>query len=187
MNRESNNSGVALFWGVVAVGAISVGMLVAILAGYLLGHYTHTRTKTVAVRTVTVAATGSTSPSTVAPTTTAASTPAPAPATTPKKTAPALKASSTLAVAADPAGGLKYTTDKLTAKAGNVTIDFTNKSPVPHDVVIAKGSAKLGQTKTITASEDKSVVVKLTPGTYVYYCSLPGHRGAGMEGTLTVR
>jgi quinohemoprotein ethanol dehydrogenase len=52
--QEDKNTGAALFWGIVAVGAVSVGFLVAIVAGYVLGHYTHTRTKTVAVRTVTV-------------------------------------------------------------------------------------------------------------------------------------
>ena len=28
--------------------------------------------------------------------------------------------------------------------------------------------------------------VRLRPGTYVYYCSVPGHRNAGMVGTVTV-
>jgi outer membrane protein assembly factor BamB len=66
----------AIFWGLVAAGVVTIGLLIAIFAGYLLGHYTHTRTKTVAATTVTVtqsgsstsAATTSTSSSSAAPT-----------------------------------------------------------------------------------------------------------------------
>jgi outer membrane protein assembly factor BamB len=49
----------ALFWGLVTAGVVTVGLLIAIFAGYLLGHFTHTRTKTVAATTVTVTQSGS--------------------------------------------------------------------------------------------------------------------------------
>jgi mono/diheme cytochrome c family protein len=49
----------AVFWGLVAAGVVTIGLLIAIFAGYLLGHYTHTRTKTVAQTTVPVARSGS--------------------------------------------------------------------------------------------------------------------------------
>ena len=45
--------GKSVFWGTLAAGGLLIGALVAILAGFLLGHYTHVRTKTVAERTMT--------------------------------------------------------------------------------------------------------------------------------------
>jgi plastocyanin len=94
--------------------------------------------------------------------------------------------SSQLSLAAASGGELRYDKTSLSAKAGNVSIDFTNSSPVPHDVTIANAAGKiLGATPTF-ASGSKTVSVSLKPGTYKFYCSVPGHRAAGMEGTLTV-
>jgi plastocyanin len=98
---------------------------------------------------------------------------------------PAAKTASTLKLAANPAGQLAYDSKQLSAKAGKVTIDFTNASPVEHDVAIAQGSSVVGQTPVFTGGS-KSVTVTLKPGTYTFYCTVPGHRQAGMEGTLTV-
>jgi plastocyanin len=90
-------------------------------------------------------------------------------------------------VEADPSGNLAFTEDKATAQAGEVTVNFTNSSPVPHDVRIEDDSGKeLGGTETISESSE-SAEVDLNPGTYTYFCSIPGHRQAGMEGTLTVK
>jgi membrane protein YqaA with SNARE-associated domain len=33
-------SGWAIFWGLVAAGVATIGLLIAIFAGYLLGHFT---------------------------------------------------------------------------------------------------------------------------------------------------
>jgi plastocyanin len=92
----------------------------------------------------------------------------------------------TVAIEADPSGQLKYTKSSLSTSAGEATIEFTNSSPLPHDVVLTNSSnAILGQTP-IFQGGTKSFIVRLTPGTYTYYCSVPGHRQAGMQGTLTV-
>jgi plastocyanin len=101
-----------------------------------------------------------------------------APATRPAAAAP-------LALAADPSGALMYDKKALSAKAGKVTVAFTNASQIGHDVTIAKGPTKLAGTNVITNSK-ASVSVTLKPGAYVFYCSVPGHRQAGMQGTLTV-
>lgn len=88
---------------------------------------------------------------------------------------------------ADPSGSLAFTTDSVTAEAGEVTVDFTNSSPVPHDVAIEdEGGETIAQTETLAEGSD-STTATLKPGTYTFYCSVPGHRQAGMEGTLTVK
>ncbi len=87
---------------------------------------------------------------------------------------------------ADPGGALAYTTTEASSKAGNVTLEFDNPQAVPHDVAIEESSGKtVGQTDLITESST-STTVDLKPGDYTFYCSVPGHREAGMEGTLIV-
>ena len=92
---------------------------------------------------------------------------------------------STVKISADPSGALKYEETDLTAKAGSVTIDFTNMSSVPHNVMI-DGNGASGGTDTITSSS-ASATVDLQPGTYTFFCSVDGHRAAGMEGKLVVK
>lgn len=94
---------------------------------------------------------------------------------------------STVEFEADPGGELAFTTTSATAKAGNVTIDFNNPQGLTHDVAIESASGEeLGATELIAEGED-STTVNLKPGTYTFYCSVPGHREAGMQGTLTVK
>ena len=92
----------------------------------------------------------------------------------------------TISVSADPGGQLAYTETELTAAAGSDTIEFDNPAPLEHDVVIEDdGGNEIGRTDTVT-NGSTSATVDLEPGTYTYYCSVDGHRAAGMEGTLTV-
>lgn len=87
----------------------------------------------------------------------------------------------------DPGGSFTYTTKEATVAAGTVTIDFTNPSAAAHDVRIEdSGGADVGGVDVITEGSDSSTV-NLRPGDYTFYCSLEGHRLAGMEGTLKVR
>ena len=92
--------------------------------------------------------------------------------------------SSSIKLAADPSGKLAFDKKTLTAKAGTVTIDFTNQSSVPHAVEI-EGNGVQKETKVITKS-DATLSAKLKPGKYDFFCPVDGHRMAGMEGTLTV-
>lgn len=94
---------------------------------------------------------------------------------------------STLKFEADPEGSLAYTTTEATAKAGTVTVDFSNPQGLPHDVAIENSEGEeVGATAQITEGTD-STTVNLKSGTYHFFCTVPGHREAGMEGTLTVK
>jgi plastocyanin len=125
------------------------------------------------------AASSSSAPSTAAQTTAATSAPA-------APSAPAGGATpSSLKLAANPEGLLSYNTKTLNAKAGTVTITMANMSPVEHNVTIAEGSKVLGATPTFKGGT-RTLTLKLKPGKYTFYCSVPGHRQAGMEGTLNV-
>jgi plastocyanin len=82
---------------------------------------------------------------------------------------------------------LLFDTNTLTAKAGKVTVDFTNDSAIAHNVTLINSANKtLGETPTFDGGT-KSFNVTLKAGTYTYYCSVPGHRAAGMQGTLTAK
>jgi len=92
-----------------------------------------------------------------------------------------------LTLSADPSGALAYDTTELTTKPGKVTLDFTNDSPVGHDVVIEDADGnEIAATDVITGSST-STEFEAKPGTFTFYCSVPGHEEAGMKGTLTVK
>ena len=89
---------------------------------------------------------------------------------------------------ATPTGtNLAYTTKSATAKAGPVSIEFDNPQELQHDVAIEDSSGEtLGETELV-AGGSATTTVNLKPGTYTFFCTVPGHREAGMEGTLTVK
>lgn len=146
-----------------------------------------------------IAGCGSSSSSTTAGSSaTSSSTPASTPAaptpagSTPASSTPAPSAAGgaaqILKLSADPGGQLAYNTTTLTAKPGKVTIEFANASPLSHNVTVQEpgGGATLGATPTFSGAT-KSLTLNLKAGTYAFFCSVPGHRQAGMQGTLTVQ
>jgi plastocyanin len=120
----------------------------------------------------------------------AATQPAPSGTTTTGSTttgaAPAGKAT-TLKLAAEP-NAIAYDTTQLNAKAGGVTIDFDNPSTaIDHDVCLEGPSGdQIGCSDTVSGGST-SLSEDLKPGDYTFFCSVDGHRQAGMEGTLTVK
>jgi plastocyanin len=91
---------------------------------------------------------------------------------------------SSVKLSAPASGALQFDTKSINAKAGKVTIDFSNPSQVPHAVEV-EGNGVEKETKTIT-NGNASVTVDLKKGKYEFYCPVDGHRQAGMQGTLTV-
>ena len=90
-----------------------------------------------------------------------------------------------LKLAADPTQ-IAFDTTSLSAKAGEVTIDFENPATIEHNVAIEEGGEVLAQSETITEGQT-SVTADLDAGSYAFVCTVPGHEEAGMKGTLTVK
>jgi plastocyanin len=94
---------------------------------------------------------------------------------------------STVDISTPPGSDLAFDQTDVSAKAGRVTVDFNNQQATPHDVVIQDSSGQeLGKTDLISSST-ASTDVELQPGTYTFFCDVPGHEEAGMKGTLTVK
>jgi plastocyanin len=113
-------------------------------------------------------------------------------ASTPASTAPAGGGAgggggSTVDISTPSGSTLAFDQKSASAKSGSVTIDFDNKQSLQHDVAVEDSSGKtLGQTNLVS-SGTANTTVNLTPGTYTFFCTVPGHRQAGMQGKLVVK
>ena len=84
-------------------------------------------------------------------------------------------------------GSLAFQPNGLQAKPGNVAITYDNPSPVPHSIAVATANGNvLGQVQPFSGGKQTVTLTNLAPGKYVFYCTVPGHREAGMQGDLTV-
>ena len=113
---------------------------------------------------------------TSAPATGAAASPAPASA------APSAASQATAVVAKD------FTLDPLdVAVAGTVSLAVTNDGPTVHNVAIRDDAgAVLGTTADLTEGGSETLTVEIPAGSYILFCTLPGHESLGIKGTLTV-
>jgi plastocyanin len=92
-----------------------------------------------------------------------------------------------LRIDADPSGQLAYLASDASAPAGALEIASQNESTTPHDIALEDdGGEPLGKGETVSGGGVSMFSVDLQPGRYTFYCTLPGHRDGGMEGTLTV-
>ena len=94
-----------------------------------------------------------------------------------------------LEIDANPDGQLAYVVSSATAPAGALEIDSRNASGTPHDIALEDGTSGrvLGDGEIVSNGGVSRVSVTLRPGRYAFYCTVPGHREGGMQGTLTVR
>ncbi len=118
--------------------------------------------------------------------TTAASTPANT-ASTAGGGGAAAGGGSTVNISTPSGTDLAYNQKDVSAKAGSVTIDFQNNESIAHDVAVEDSSGQEVGATDLVSSGSATATVDLTPGTYAFFCTVPGHREAGMQGTLTVK
>ena len=74
---------------------------------------------------------------------------------------------------------------KTTFAPGTYTFVVTNAGKVPHNLVIA-GPGGTNRTPNISPGSTTPLTVDLKKGQYDFYCSIPGHRAAGMDQKVTV-
>ena len=76
-----------------------------------------------------------------------------------------------------------YEPKEITIPANtDVTITLPNDGVTSHDFSIDA----LNVTVALPPGETQTVVINAAPGSYEYYCNVPGHKEAGMVGTLIV-
>ncbi len=101
---------------------------------------------------------------------------------------PAIAVGGMLEIDADPTGQLAYVTNKATSKPGSIAVKMANKSGVPHNIAVQQGAnGPILGASPIVPNGTAMVKVTLKAGAYTYFCQVPGHRAAGMLGTLTVK
>ncbi len=79
---------------------------------------------------------------------------------------------------------LKFDRTELAAQAGTITVELSCGNAVNHNFVVEEVGDQV--VAACDPGQTDQGTIDLEPGSYTFYCSVPGHRTAGMEGTLTV-
>jgi uncharacterized cupredoxin-like copper-binding protein len=80
--------------------------------------------------------------------------------------------------------GLAYAETSVTAPAGTITLRMPNPSTIPHNIAIEEPETVTGE--VVNQDGVSEVTADFAAGSYEFFCTVPGHRDAGMVGTLTV-
>jgi plastocyanin len=116
---------------------------------------------------------------TLAPATTQTTTTAPSTTTTP----PAPAAPKSVPVSETE---WKVALPRTTLTAGKYTFDLKNDGQIPHDLTIDGPGVSDEKTSVIGPGKTAKLTVELKSGSYDFYCSVPGHKQAGMDVKVTV-
>jgi plastocyanin len=77
----------------------------------------------------------------------------------------------------------RFSASTLTADHGTVTVDFINNDLFWHTFTVTE----LGVDIRLPVKGNTRLSFRAAPGTYEFFCAIPGHKGIGMRGTLTIR
>jgi uncharacterized cupredoxin-like copper-binding protein len=80
----------------------------------------------------------------------------------------------------------KITLPSTQIAAGAYEFDVANDGKVQHDLTIDGPGVEDEKTPLIDAGASRKIHVTLEKGTYDFYCSVPGHKQAGMDVKVTV-
>jgi uncharacterized cupredoxin-like copper-binding protein len=83
------------------------------------------------------------------------------------------------------AGNFYFKPNRIDAQAGINEIKLTSAGGL-HDLVFS-GKFPGFQLEVSGSGDSQALKADLKPGKYTFYCSIPGHRSQGMEGTITVK
>ena len=81
--------------------------------------------------------------------------------------------------------GLAFDPADIAVPAGPVQVTLRNEDTQLHTLVV-EGQPNFKVLETSGKGDSATGTLDVGPGSYVFYCEVPGHRPAGMEGTIRV-
>jgi uncharacterized cupredoxin-like copper-binding protein len=92
-----------------------------------------------------------------------------------------------LSIPADPGGALSYVFANAEAPPGKIDVESKNDASIQHDIAIEGNGLPETKGPIVSNGGVSKFSATLKAGDYQFFCTVPGHRQAGMEGKLTVK
>jgi nitrite reductase (NO-forming) len=82
-----------------------------------------------------------------------------------------------------------FNVKQIDATPGQLDVTLEEKGSLDHTFVVQDSDGKdVGKKLAVSGGKgSQSGTFDLTPGTYTFFCDIPGHRGQGMEGKIVVK